>query len=97
MLYQYGGMATVAETPASSEINREGALMVAAVNGTIRPQSFPALDSLDQVARRNEVNDVSPSRLMSGDGYLPTSSRIEKRCLPSFSFGKASCWRKWRR
>ena len=49
-LYQYGRMATVAEAPAGAEVNREGALMVAAVNGTIGPQSFPALYRFDQVA-----------------------------------------------
>ena len=59
-LYQHGRMATVAEAPASAEVNREGTLMVAAVNGTIGPQSFPRLDSIDQVAGRNEVNHFSP-------------------------------------
>ena len=63
-LYQHGGMATVAEAPASAEINREGALMVAAVNGTIGTQSFPRLNSIDQVAGRNEVNHVSSSCLL---------------------------------
>ena len=58
-LYPYGGMATVAEAPAGAEINREGALMVAVVNGTIGPQSFPRLDRIDQVAGRNEVNHFS--------------------------------------
>src|SRR5690348_14584012 len=83
--YQHGGMTTVAEAPAGSEINREGALMIAAVNGTIRPQSFPALEYLDQVAERNEVNDVSPSRQTLGDSHLPTSLQAERRCLSSWN------------
>jgi hypothetical protein len=86
-------MAAVTEAPASAEVNREGALMVAAVNGTIRPQSLPARQSIDQVARRNEVNDVSPSRQTLGDGHLPTSWQIEKGCLPSFSGGSISICR----
>ncbi len=49
-LYQHSRMATVAEAPAGDAVNREGALMVAAVNGTIGPQSFPALYRIDQVA-----------------------------------------------
>src|SRR5215471_6312317 len=83
-------MTTVAEAQASGEINREGALMVTAVNGTIRPQSFPALECLDQVAERNEVNDVSPSRQTLGDSHLPTSLQAErgwrKRTLCSSQF-----------
>src|SRR6266566_1950877 len=69
-------MTTVAEAPASGEINREGALMVAAVNGTIRPQSFPALHHIDQVAGRNEMNDVSPSRQTLGDVICPPPRRL---------------------
>src|SRR6266702_668045 len=88
-------MTTVAEAPASGEINREGALMVAAVNGTIRPQSFPALHHIDQVAGRNEMNDVSPSRQTLGDGHLPTSSQAERRCLPSWNFDKVCCCGTW--
>lgn len=57
--YQHCGMTTVAKAPAGGEINREGALMVAAVNGTIRPQSLSALDGIDKVAGRHEVNDSS--------------------------------------
>ena len=43
-LYQHGGMATVAEAPASVEVNREGTLMVAAVNGTIGTQAFGLIE-----------------------------------------------------
>jgi hypothetical protein len=43
-------MTTVAEAPASSEFNREGALMIPAVNGTIGPQSFSALYHIDQIS-----------------------------------------------
>src|SRR6266566_7585978 len=73
-LYQHGRMATVAEAPASSEVNREGALMVAAVNGTRSPQSFFRLDRIDQVAERNEVNHFSSLGRMTGDGHMSTSS-----------------------
>jgi hypothetical protein len=59
-LYPYSRMTTVAESPARAEVNREGTLMVTAVNGTIGPQPFPRLDSIDQVAERNEVNHFSP-------------------------------------
>ncbi len=72
-------MATVAVAPACAEVNREGALMIAAVNGTIGSQSFPALDSLNQVAEKNEVNDVAPSRQKLGDGHLPTFLQAERR------------------
>ena len=96
-LDQHGGMATVAEAPTSAEINREGALMVTAVNGTIGPESFPALDYIDQVAGRHEVNGISPSRQTSGDGHLPTSLQAERRCLPSFNLDKVFCSRRWRK
>ena len=74
-LDQHGGMATVAEAPAGAEVNREGALMVAAVNGTIDPQSFPRLDRIDQIAGRHEVNHVSSAGRMSGDGHVLTPSQ----------------------
>jgi len=90
-------MATVAEAPAGDAVNREGALMVAAVNGTIGPQSFPALYRFDQVAGWNEVNHFSSLGRPWGDGHMSTSSQTESRCLRSFSVGKASCCRRWRR
>ena len=57
--YQHGGMAAVAETPAGAGVNREGALMVPTVNGTIGSKALPALYSINQVAGRQEVDHFS--------------------------------------
>ncbi len=54
--HQHGGMAAVAETPAGAGVDRERALMVAAMNGTVRPQPLPILDGIDQIARREEMD-----------------------------------------
>ena len=55
-------MATVAEAPATAEIDRQGALMIAAVNGTICTQAFAELDGFVQIIERDEMNDFSLSR-----------------------------------
>ena len=62
--YQHSRMAAVAVAPARGEFNREGVLMVAAVNGTIGPKPFATLYNIDQVAQRQSVEDFSsPARL----------------------------------
>jgi hypothetical protein len=56
---QHGGMAAVAKSPTGLGINREGALMVPTMNGTVGPQltsTSPALYSIAQVAGRQEVD-----------------------------------------
>jgi hypothetical protein len=52
-------MATMAETPAGAGVNRERALMVSAMNRAIRSQPLPALYNIDQITRRQPVDDFS--------------------------------------
>ncbi len=57
--YQDSGMAAMAETPAGAGVNRERALMVSAMNGTIGSKPLPALYNIVQVAKRQEVDHFS--------------------------------------
>ena len=57
--YQHGGMAAMAETPAGAGVNRERALMVPAMNGTIGSKALPTLYNIAQVAGRQPVDHFS--------------------------------------
>src|SRR5260221_7455819 len=59
---QHGGMTAVTKSPAGIGINRERALMVPTMNGTVGTQptsTSPALYSIAQVAAREEVDHFS--------------------------------------
>jgi hypothetical protein len=57
-------MAAVAEPPAATGINREGALMISPMNGAIGAQSLPSLNGIVQIAWRQEVDHFTlPGRL----------------------------------
>jgi hypothetical protein len=52
-------MATVTETPTGAGVNREKTLMVTAMNRAIGSQALPTLYGVDQIARRQPVEDFS--------------------------------------
>ena len=73
--YQHGRMARVAVTPAGGACNREGTLMVPAMDGTVRPQLLPALDDIDQIIERQPVDDVSSPGGLESVAHMLASSQ----------------------
>ncbi len=73
--YQHGRMAAMAVAPAGSACNREGALMITPVNGTVRPQLLTALDDIDQIIERQPVDDVSSPGGLESVAHVLASSQ----------------------